>query len=442
MRCAAVVLVAVAGCSEPPPPCGPRAATPGLCDYGMPCAAADDCASGLCTGGACGEPRAFSPAAAYPVGASGSGAAGLLAADLDGDGRLDLLTVVTTWNAAALASDVVVLLGDGDGRFAHAAGRPIEPFFLPSAIADLDGDGHLDLIGRGGVLDQNTVDVIRARGDGTFTDAVTYAAGHSPQRAAVADLDGDGAPDLVAPDSRVDLFGPNGGGAVYTLGGIGDGTFQPAVSVYRANSPVDVALGDLDGDGRADLVVSDQGLYGLFEDVSGSAIVVLPGAGDGSYPTAHEFPRPATSYDRVALGDLDGDGRLDVVALAYVEGPRRSDGWGNGPGGYNLVALRGDGTGALTESALAPLPFGADGEDLALADFDGDGHLDAAVAAGRVSVFRGRGDGTFDPPLSYAVAGAGWIATGDFDGDGRVDIAAVGGSPPTVGILLSRATRR
>ena len=74
----------------------------------------------------------------------------------------------------------------------------------------------------------------------------------------------------------------------------------------------------------------------------------------------------------------------------------------------------------------------------ALADFDGDGQLDAATASGRVSIFHGRGDGTLSAPLSYAIAGSESIVTGDFNGDGRPDIATVGGSPATLSVLLNR----
>ncbi len=270
---------------------------------------------------------------------------------------------------------------------------------------DLDGDGNLDLVVANtswqGTGTNKTISVLMGLGDGTFADKVDYvtdtADGPLPLGIAVADLDGDGDGDLVVAN--------RGTANVAVLRNDGTGQFSVPQHFPVQGGPVRVQLGDLDGDGFLDLAATHGGLNGDGEGVS-----VLFGLGDGTFGTPLHISTGKTHWG-LALNDLNGDGRLDLVTAENWE-------W------TCSVFLN---LGGRAFAAPAPYPVGATPRDLAVADFNGDGWPDVVTAnqnGSSITISTNRLDGTLGGRVDALVNGqpVGVIAA-DFDGDGRPEIA-------------------
>jgi hypothetical protein len=342
--------------------------------------------------------------------------------DFNGDGRQDLAVTNGTYGA----STVSVLLGNGDGSFQPA--RNFSAGYGPSSVAvgDFNGDGRLDLAvaNQGGA----NVRVLLGNGGGSFQAAPNYSAGSVPQSVAVGDFNGDGKLDLAVTGYgfQCDEYGcVPVDETVRVLLGNGDGSFQPARSYSAGSRPSFVAVGDFNGDGIPDLAVANYG--DQVHGVPGSVSVLL-GNGDGSFQPARNFSAGSGPYS-VAVGDFDGDGRLDLAV---------TDGGDNSGNGQGVSVLLGNGDGSFQpprtfSAGIAP-------SSVAVGDFDGDGRLDLAVAnvgSNNVSVLLGNGDGTFRPAVNYA-AGTypGSVAVGDFNGDGIPDLAVANVGSNNVSVLL------
>jgi hypothetical protein len=151
---------------------------------------------------------------------------------------------------------VSVLLGNGNGTFQTRVDYPVGEEPTSVAVADLNGDGHLDLIvtdGQSGFGIVNAVSVLLGNGNGTFRAEVHYPAGGNPTAVAVADLDGDGALDVVVANEF--------GSTVSVLSGNGDGTLKPQIYFGTGTEPTGVAVADLNRDGVPDIAtISGTGL--------------------------------------------------------------------------------------------------------------------------------------------------------------------------------------
>jgi len=348
-----------------------------------------------------GCPPNFAPAVNYPA---GSRPASVAVGDLNGDGKPDL--VVANFGGTTVS----VLLGNGDGTFQAAANYPAGSSPVSVAIGDFNRDGKPDLAVANGIS-SGTVSVLLGNGDGTFQAPVNYAAGTVPNSVAIGDVNGDGKPDLVVAN-----FSSNN---VSVLLGTGTGSFGAATNFPSGGTSESVAIGDVNGDGKPDLVIALQG----------GTVSVLIGTGTGTFGAPTPFGAGNIPVS-VAIGDVNGDGKLDVVAANQS--------------GDNVSVLLGNGNGTLQTAVNYPGPAGDVAESVAIGDVNGDGKPDLVVtflfdfsSPGVVSVLLGNGDGTFQTPVSYpAGITPDSAAVADFNGDGKPDLAVANSDSGNVSVLL------
>ena len=191
-----------------------------------------------------------------------------------------------------------MLLGSGSGAF--SAGPTLSAAIAPEAIiaGDFNGDGIADLA----VAGSNGVAVLLGTGNANFRPAVVYSAGANPYSVAVGDFNGDGKIDLAV--ANLD------GGNVSVLQGNGDGTFGAPVNYAAGINSEQVVVGDFNGDGNADLAVANFGP----STGTGGNLSVLYGNGNGTFRAAQYYTAGATPFS-VAMGNLNGDGRPDLVTV-------------------------------------------------------------------------------------------------------------------------------
>lgn len=356
-----------------------------------------------------------------------------VAADVNRDGKPDLVVAIQNDPGGAHLTNglVSVVLGNGDGTF----GAPVTydsggNDAMSVAVTDLNGDGAPDIIVGNfcvwvnGTCSFATAGVLLGRGDGTFAPAVPVnLGGSSSQQIAIADVNGDGKPDLLA------TVAAPFNGAVATLLGNGDGTFQaPRLALLGSVDVRSLSVGDLNGDGRLDVVAS-----GGSEDggLSRGIARVLLGTGDGTFeisPATYDSGVSAGGWANfVAVGDLNGDGALDLAIANYPDS--------------TIGVLLGHGDGTFGSTVLYD-----SGSRLAwantIADVNGDAKSDLIVAnaGGMVDVLLGNGDGTLQPPQSYAIPGdALSVVAADVNQDGKLDLAVAVGNNLTA-ILLNDST--
>jgi hypothetical protein len=326
------------------------------------------------------------------------------AADFDGDGKSDLAAVVVNTNQVAVLRNTSQ---SGSIHFASPVnfGTGAAPFYL--AIADLNGDGKPDLA----VTNQNsnTVSVLQntsVPGTVSFASKVDFATNSQPLNIAMADLNGDGKIDMVTVDGNahsVSVFKnttPAGG----TI------SFSARQVISAGTGPRGIALGDLDGDGRPDMVICDPSANQLLIFRNTSVPDTITFSEIATYP-AGNYPQSA------AIADLDGDGKPELII---------SDSGGNNVYVYRNLSSPG------TISLAAPVILRAGGgpSSIAIADINGDGKPDITLAdatSNAASVLENQstaGNIAFFPFVLFpAGSGPEGIVSGDFDGDGRPDLA-------------------
>jgi hypothetical protein len=401
----------------------------------------------------------FAPPVRYAVGA---GATAVVVGDFNGDGALDLAT------ANRDSNDVSVLLGKGDGTFGGAVSYAAGAGPVALAVADFAGSGHLGLAVADGGFDSNGdpvgqegVSVLLGKGDGTFADAVRYAAGAVPSAIVAGDFNGDGRPDLAVAN--------RGSDDVSVLLGNGDGTFRGKAFYGVGAFPSALVAGDFNGDGLLDLATANQ---------NSSDVSILLGRGDGTFREDRDGHgaaiRPAAGNNPFSLttGDFDGDGHLDLATANGSQDVSVLLGHGDGTfttetrfvgGGQPSTLLAGtfDGTGHVSlvtanlgshdvsvligggdGTFLTPVKFTAGSPPAAVVadDLRGVGITDLVTAdpnTDEVSVLLGLGDGTFRPAVRYKAGKAPVaVAVGDFNGDGRPDLAVANSGSDDVSVLL------
>jgi hypothetical protein len=330
-------------------------------------------------------------------------ASGFALADMDGDGNLDLLGLSV--------GTVTMMLGNGDGTFGAAVKPGPTNVTNLFAVGDLDGDGRPDLVTT--IADSSAattretagrVSVYTSKGGGTFSAPVEYVTDSGTHVVQIADLNGDGRMDLIVGcnQSRLDVLLNQGGGqfaqkASYICSGPAPGA--PTRDIWA----VQISAGDLDGDGSADLAV-------VFGDTG--KLTFLLNQGDGTFPTSVTVPTPEfkgfLSPHTVLLADMNEDGKADFVVGGYGDNGRVFLNTGADPAAPELGR------------------FLNGGDVLAVVDMNGDGHRDVVLPGGPVyGLFLNSGDGVSGDNASFGSYTT--TAVGDLNGDGKPDLVVVGG---------------
>ncbi len=355
----------------------------------------------------------FSPAPGSPV-KVGEGSGKILLVDVNGDGNLDLIT------QHLLRSVVAVQLGDGTGRF--TAGSSITLGYQPGdlKLGDINGDKILDLVVTRS--EPNKVDIFFGNGKGGFSLApgspVTVSAATENYTYALylVDLNEDGNLDIVTANNRRNTCA--------SVLGNGRGGFAPgpAITFPAGHNFYSFAFGDVDGDKHLDIVTAS-GAQG--DDAEPGRMVWLRGDGKGAFKEMSTVPLSVSVGPRyLALGDVNGDGRPDVVISHFSD---------------QLSILLNDSQGKF--APVAPYNLRTRAYAVVAADVNRDKKSDLVVAtADNIAVLLSDKAGFAAAPGSPFAAGPGayHLTVGDINKDGKLDIAASSFEGNAVTVLLGR----
>jgi hypothetical protein len=333
-------------------------------------------------------------------------------ADFNGDGKPDAAVFIPANGGTVLTSTVTVLPGDGTGKLGTPIASPVNIIPTMLVTASVNKSGKADVVLAGTLAGNAAVSVVLNQGNGTFSGELDYTLPSPAVSLVTGDFNGDGIMDVAVGVNPG--LGNTGASGVYVLYGQANGTFAAPVKIDASLNPTGLAAADINGDGKSDLVVADQGTF-LTTPVNGALHVYL-GNANGTFTTAAAPSTSATNYSIVALGDLNGDGRLDLIVAGNV--------WNSsaGSGTPNVYTLLGNGDGTFQAPATLTLT-GQDGigaTSIALADFNKDGHLDVAIgnSSDVTEVLLGNGDGTLvDTVLTLGQQPLA-LAAVDLNGDG------------------------
>jgi hypothetical protein len=316
--------------------------------------------------------------------AVGSSPQSVTAADINGDGKVDLIS------ASQDISALSVLTNDGSGGFVLASTPSVgnQPFSV--IAADVNGDGWKDLISAN--WGANTISVLTNNGSGGFATAGTYPVGSQPFTVTAADVNGDGKLDLICANS--------GANTLSVLTNNGSGGFALSSTPIVGNRPITVTSADVNGDGKPDLISANQ---------NDATLSVLTNNGSGGFAAAGTYPVGNLTFC-VSAADVNGDGKVDLISADM--------------GSQTLTVLTNNGSGGFATAGTYPL--GSIPECLTVADVNGDGKVDliwGSQNANTVSVLTNNGSGGFVSASTNSVGiQAQGITAADVNGDGKVDL--------------------
>jgi uncharacterized protein YjdB len=365
--------------------------------------------------------------------ATGTVPYGVAIGDLDGDGKADLAVVNNGSSTVSVFRNTSSSGAITAGSFAAKVDFTTGTGPVSVAIGDLDGDGKADLAVAN--YDNSTVSVFRntsssgAITSGSFAAKVDFTTGSGPVSVSIGDLDGDGKADLAVANlssATVSVLRNTS-----SSGAITAGSFAAKVDFTTGTNPHSVAIGDLDGDGKADLAVSNYGStsVSVFRNTSSSGAITA-----GSFAAKVDFTT-GTNPHSVAIGDLDGDGKADLAVT------------NNGSATVSVFRNTGS-SGAITAASFAAkvdFTTGTNPRIVSIGDLDGDGKADLAVAnygSTSVSVFRNTSSsgaitsGSFAARVNFTTGTQPvGVAIGDLDGDGKADLAVSNYGSNTVSVI-------
>jgi hypothetical protein len=359
------------------------------------------------------------PSFRSPISTAVSNSMAMVAADVNNDGKADLIVARRDQVAG------YVFLGLGNGHFSAPLsweGSPGTETPTVLAVADINGDGKLDIVtgndpNDGGAFGERaSVNVFLGRGDGNFSSSQPIFGFSVPnaQSIAVSDVDGDSRPDIILAGSGVVDVAIQGSNANFPW----SVQSYTTVDLGATGGPSRVAVGDVNGDTKPDIVVA-----------GGKNVDVLLNSGTGTFGTAQAYDAAGAVF-AVAVGDVNGDGHLDVVT-ANLD-------WSSYSRSVSVLLGRGDGTFGTPQIYAT----GGSPTSIALGDFNNDGKLDIVTTGAEMDVLLNNGNGTFGASQAVGPGGSS-VAVADFNGDGFLDLAQIDGSGASVDVLLNgvRATK-
>ena len=295
---------------------------------------------------------------------TGTNPSSIAVADLTGSGPLDM--VIANFGTGSVS---VFLHGASPGTFESAV--DVSTGGEPNQViaADLNGDGKPDLVLADMSASGNAIVLMADPAKpGNFRAPMNLATGLTTPSVAVADLNGDGAPDIVA--ATFDSSGNNGAVKIFYQNPHQRGTFQSAVSFPAGAQPQSVKIADVNGDGLPDIIVANYGPGTDDKGTAGVSVLLQDQAHPGSFLAPVTYTTPGQSID-VAVGDVNGDGKPDLVVASLA--PANT--------GSVSVLLQDP---AHAGTFLASTDYAALGQPLSvvIADLNGDGHPDIAIADG------------------------------------------------------------
>jgi len=306
--------------------------------------------------------------------------------DFDHNGTTDL-AVIDQAN-----STLTIMSGEGNGSF-HQTHIYNTGGLNPSSVVtgDFNGDGKLDIA----VLNEGdaTLSIFSGNGDGSFTQTQNYQTFHTGGKLLVGDFNGDGKLDLIHSIPAEPYTG--------IMLGNGDGTFQPDHGGAGLYYQTDIATADVNNNGTTDYAILKNDVEMTLTNPDGSFVYNMIPDTQGYSP------------DKIAFGDLNNDGKADMILASSVTG--------------KVITRLGNGDGTFQDPTAYSVGVGGGG--ITVGDFNGDGNLDVAVASPSglgVSLLLGNGDGTLNFPNGYALTSGGNVSgmtVADFNNDGKPDIA-------------------
>ena len=352
----------------------------------------------------------FSSQMAYSTG-GGSEPTSVVAADINGDNKLDIIV------ANSGRSNVGVFLNMGNGTFTkqttYSTGGRSEPTSV--VAADVNGDNKLDIIVAN--YAGNNVGVSINTGNGTFSNQTTYNAGSFavPISVVAADVNGDNKLDIIIANSWASNV------AVFLNTGVGSFTQQTIYSTGEGSTPTSVMAADVSGDNRPDIIVanSDSNNVGVFLNT-----------GHGTFHTQVTYDTGSESLPTAVIAaDVNGDNKLDIIAANYDSG--------------SVGVLLNWGNGNFSNQTAYSLASGSQPQSVVAADVNGDNKFDLIVAnygTGDVDILLNAGNGMFPNQAICLKTSASFlysVSAADVNGDNKLDIIVANYGRDNIGVLLN-----